>query len=76
MATRQKIFEHVVRMVLGLGDDSSLEKALTAQNVQILTVFDILGMTEENIDNLEYVYDPDGDGQNTEVRPVPTGYKN
>ena len=76
MATRQKIFEHVVRTVLGLGDDSSLEKALTAQDVQILTVFDILGMTEENIDNLEYVYDPDGDGQNAEVRPVPTGYKN
>ena len=62
MATRQKIFEHVVRTVLGLGDDSSLEKALTAPNVQILTVFDILGMMEENIDNLEYVYDPDGDG--------------
>ena len=76
MATRQKVFEHVVRSVLGLGDDSSLEKALTAENVKILTIFDILGMTENDIDSLEYGYDVDGDGKNIEMRQVSTGYKN
>ena len=55
-----------IRARSAIGAGTRRQKALTADNVKILTIFDILGMTESDIDTLEYDYDVDGDGKTME----------